>query len=183
MHTTPTTRSSARSFSPVLLAALALLVASPAFAVEPGDRAVDFEEKSLDGKGTLSLSEHRGKVVYLDFWASWCTPCAAAIPMIEDLRKEFPADEFQVLAVNLDKSAAKARKFLRKNPVGYPVAHDPRGVLPKKFGLETMPTSYLIDRNGVVRYVHRGFRKDDIDEIRAEIAKQIRKSGGAAKRR
>ena len=182
------TPSDSRPTRPSLVAIAAsvaalLLATSPALAVEPGERASDFTQKSLDGKGEHSLSEHRGKVVYLDFWASWCTPCAAAIPMIEELRREFPEDDFQVLAVNLDKSATKARKFLKKNPVGYPIAHDPRGRIPKQFGVETMPTSYLIDRDGVVRYVHRGFRKDDIDEIRAEISKLVERGSGVAKQR
>ena len=80
-----------------------------------------------------------------------------------------------MLAVNLDKNPKRATKFLKRNPVGYPSVTDPRGRVPKMFGLETMPTSYLIDRDGVIRYVHKGFRKGDIEEIRAEISKLVKK--------
>ena len=80
-----------------------------------------------------------------------------------------------MVAVNLDKSTKKAKKFLQRNPIGYPSAWDPRRKLPRAFGLETMPTSYLIDRQGVVRYVHKGFRDGDIEEIRRQIQRWIRK--------
>jgi thiol-disulfide isomerase/thioredoxin len=128
---------------------------------------------SLDGKGTVSLEKYRGKVVYLDFWASWCAPCLKAIPEIEAMRKELANDGFQVVAVNLDTSPKKALRFLAKNPIGYPSASDPKGRLPKQFGVDTMPTSYLIDGEGVIRYVHRGFQRGDGTKLRAEIRKLL----------
>lgn len=162
-----------KRFGSWLCVLLLLLAGSPAWALEAGDEAADFEAPLL-GKDTLvSLSDHLGKVVYLDFWASWCDPCQKAIPAIEKLRSEFPAEDFQVLAVNVDKNTKKATKFLKKNPIGYPSVSDPRGKLPRKYGLETMPTSYLIDRDGVIRYVHKGFRKGDVEEIRAQITKLL----------
>ena len=111
--------------------------------------------------------------MYLDFWASWCAPCAKALPALEKLRKEFPAEEFQVVAVNLDRDVSVAKTFLKRRPVGYPSAHDPEGALPDRFGVETMPTSFLIDRDGIVRYVHKGFRKSDVDEIRSRIQELV----------
>ncbi len=163
------------------IAALAALLfsvfcfdASVGFAVEPGKKAPNFRGKKLEGQGTLGLSDYRGKVVYLDFWASWCAPCLKAVPAIEELRKEFPESKFQVLAVNVDKKAKKALKFLAKHPVGYPSVANPKGDIPGKFGLETMPSSYLIDQNGVVRYVHKGFRDGDLEEIRKEVKKVLR---------
>ena len=159
------------------VAALLVVLASPAWALGEGDAAKDFEAPLLGQKGSkkVSLSDHRGKVVYLDFWASWCDPCQAALPEIEKLRGEFPAKDFQVVAVNVDKSAKKATKFLRKNPVSYPSLADPKGRVPRMFGLETMPTSYLIDRDGVIRYVHKGFRKGDMEEIREKISALVKK--------
>jgi len=85
------------------------------------------------------------------------------------MRGEFPGDEFQVIAINLDQKAKKALRFLEKNPIGYPSAADPKGSLPGQFGVETMPTSYLIDRDGVIRYVHKGFSRGDGSRIREEI--------------
>ena len=85
------------------------------------------------------------------------------------MRSEFPAEEFQIIAVNLDQKPKKAVRFLSKNPIGYPSASDPKGLLPGQFGVDTMPTSYLIDREGVIRYVHRGFQRGDESKLRHEI--------------
>jgi len=156
----------------LLLALLSLggLLAAPTVtALEAGDPAPAFALPSLTGEGTVELARHRGKLVYLDFWASWCAPCLTAIPEIEKLRQEFPADRFQVIAVNLDRKTRKALRFLEKNPIGYPSASDPEGRLPTRFGVDTMPTSYLIDGDGVIRLVHRGFKRGDGEDLRREI--------------
>lgn len=138
-------------------------------ALEAGDRAPDFALPSLTESGTVELARHRGKIVYLDFWASWCAPCLTAIPEIERMRQELPADRFQVIAVNLDQKPAKALRFLDRNPIGYPSASDPKGRLPTQFGVDTMPTSYLIDGDGVIRHVHRGFKRGDGQSLRQTI--------------
>ena len=149
---------------------LGLLLASVAASgIELGSPAPLFAGRALSGSGTLSLADQRGKVVYLDFWASWCAPCVTGMPLIDALRKEFDPDDFVVLAVNVDGDPEQARKFLARRPVGYASASDPEGELPEQFGLRTMPTSYLIDRQGVVRYVHEGFRKGDVEDLRREI--------------
>ena len=152
------------------LAMLAICLAPiGALALEEGDRAPAFSAPSLTSDGNVGLTDHRGKIVYLDFWASWCAPCLKAIPEIEEMRAEFPADQFQIIAVNLDQKKKKALRFLEKNPIGYPSAADPKGRLPGQFGVDTMPTSYLIDRDGVIRYVHRGFSRGDGSKLREEI--------------
>ena len=158
-----------------LLVAAAGLLAGPAAALDVGDRAPDFAAPSLAGDAPVELSKYRGKVVYLDFWASWCGPCLVAIPEIEEMRSEFPSDRFQIVAVNLDKKKKKALRFLDKHPVGYPSASDPKGRLPGQYGVETMPTSYLIDAEGVIRYVHRGFERGDGSKLREEIRALLEK--------
>jgi peroxiredoxin len=152
-----------------------VVLATPAAALEPGDKAPAFNLPALDGKGKVSLESHRGKVVWLDFWASWCPPCLSSLPELEELRKQMPAGEFQIVAINLDEDQKKALKFLARNPVGYPSGSDPKGALPDQYGLETMPTSYLIDRKGVVRVVHKGYREGDMKKIRAEVRKWVAK--------
>jgi thiol-disulfide isomerase/thioredoxin len=152
----------------------ALALAAAAGAIQQGDRAPAVQGKRLDGQGQLSLESLRGKVVYLDFWASWCKPCAISLPALDELRKEFPADDFAVIAVNVDRDPEVARTFLSRRPVGYPSLADPEGQLPVRFGVETMPTSFLIDRNGVIRRVHRGFRKSDVPELRTAIQELVR---------
>ena len=146
-----------------------LICASAAGALEVGDRAPQFTAPSLDGGRDLSLAAYRGKVVYLDFWASWCAPCLTSLPLLEELRAELSGEDFQVLAVNVDADPKAARKFLARRPVGYPSAMDPEGRLPERFQIEKMPTSFLIDRQGVIRHVGRGFRRSDIDRLRAHI--------------
>lgn len=158
----------------VLLTALAgAALASPAAALDAGDPAPDFRAKALGSRETHSLADYRGKVVYLDFWASWCAPCAVALPVIDSFREEFGADGFEVLAVNVDSDPAKALQFLSLRPVGYPSVADPEGELPRRFEVQTMPTSFLIDRQGVIRRVHRGFKKSDEDELRREIVELL----------
>jgi peroxiredoxin len=162
-----------RARSRALLVSAFLLVAGLApgavRAVEAGQPAPSFSARALDGDSTLALASYKGKVVFLDFWASWCGPCQNAMPVIESLRNEFPADQFQVLAVNVDQDPKKAREFLERRKVGYPSVSDPEGHLPATYGLKTMPTSYIIDRSGVVRFVHAGFRPSDVEGLRSEI--------------
>ena len=153
-------------------ALLAVAFAAPLRALELGDEAPAFSAPGLAG-GTVSLASYRGKVVYLDFWASWCGPCAKSLPALDQLRREFAPGDFQIVAVNLDRNPAVAARFLKQRPVGYPSAIDPKGSLPGAFGVEAMPTSFLIDRDGVVRYVHRGFRDSDVDPLRKQIQKLV----------
>jgi thiol-disulfide isomerase/thioredoxin len=163
--------------SPLLrLAGLfAALAAAPAQALEEGDLAPQWSAPALAGGAPVSLAAARGKVVYLDFWASWCAPCRSALPAIDALRREFPPEAFAVLAVNVDREPEAARRFLARSPVGYPSAMDPEGRIPASFGLETMPTSYLIDRQGVIRHVQRGFKRGDVAALRARIAELVGK--------
>lgn len=163
-----------RLFRLGLAVLLALAFAPAALALSEGDRAPAFELPALDGQGEVNLSDYRGKVVWLDFWASWCPPCLVSLPQLEKLRREMPAAKFQIIAINVDDNPKKALKFLAKNPVGYPSGSDPQGKLPEAFDLQTMPTSYLIDQNGVIRHVHKGFHDGDLDSIRAEITKLMR---------
>jgi thiol-disulfide isomerase/thioredoxin len=166
-----------RGLRALLVACSALLLcAAPAAALKEGDKAPIFTAPSLEGGSQVSLSHFRGKVVYLDFWASWCAPCLTSLPLLDELRKEFPAADFQIVAINVDADPKDGRAFLRKRPVGYPSATDPNGSLPSLFAVETMPTSFLIDRQGVIRHVQKGFRKGDLDGLR-EMIKELVASG------
>ncbi|HEY8153454.1 MAG TPA: TlpA disulfide reductase family protein [Myxococcota bacterium] len=166
-------RFGSRRGAAALVLAIGLFVGGAAPAADVGQTAPEFKALALDGGKSISLAAYRGKVVYLDFWASWCPPCLTSLPLLEKLRKEFPSDQFQILAVNVDQDTDKARKFLERTRVGYPSATDPKGRIPETYGIETMPTSFLIDRNGVIRYVHHGFRKGDVGPLRERIKELV----------
>jgi peroxiredoxin len=139
-------------------------------ALSPGMAAPEFELANLmDDTQRRALKDYSGQVVYLDFWASWCGPCLVAMPKIETLRQTIGSDEFVVLAINVDRNLKKARKFLTKIAVGYDSLVDEQGRVSASYGLNAMPSSYVINRAGVVTKVHEGFRDGDEDELRAHI--------------
>jgi thiol-disulfide isomerase/thioredoxin len=148
-----------------------LLAARASAGVQPGEPAPAVALPSLqDAQAAIvSLASLRGKVVYLDFWASWCGPCRISFPQLEQLRRELGPQGFEVLAVNVDEFEADARSFLDQVPVTYPVVRDAAGDTPRSYEILGMPTGFLIDREGVVRLVHQGYRKSDGATLRAEI--------------
>ena len=162
-----------RSLVWVAVLALAAGLAGAALAVAPGDVAPAFKLAKLDGSGDLKLGDLRGKVVFVDFWASWCAPCQKSMPLFDTMAKEFPAEKFELVGVNVDKDLGAAKKALAKRPVSYTIVSDPTGTLPGRYGVETMPMAYLIDGDGAVRYVHKGFRDGDIEKLRAHIKKLL----------
>lgn len=159
----------------VLLLTIALILAPMTQAVSVGDKAPQFTLPKLEGSKKLSLKSYRGKVVYLDFWASWCGPCRQSLPMMNDIRNKLKKKGFEVLAVNLDEEPEAGRAFLKQFPVQYPVVSDVEGKTPEQYGLQGMPTSYLIDRKGKVQLVHVGFKKSDIGELEKKITQLLKK--------
>ncbi len=127
---------------------------------------------------SIRLSDHRGKVVLLDFWSSWCAPCRRAMPHLDALREEFPRNDFEVIAVNVDPVIADGRRFLEQVSVSYPVAADTAAVTAERYGVATLPVSFLIDRAGVVRHVFRGSGTEEVDRLRATLEKLIGGGGG-----
>ena len=160
----------------IALAVALFVAASTGLAVEPGTVAPDFRLMPFAGTRPVSLSDYRGKVVLVDFWASWCGPCRQSLPLYNRLQEDFPASDFAILAVGLDEDAADARTFLREHPVEYTALQNSQGDVAQAFGLKGMPSSYLIDRAGVVRYSHAGFEPRDIDALKREIAELVAKS-------
>ena len=132
---------------PVL--ALAILLCGPgvAGATDAGQPAPNVALP--DAQGTVvALEAMRGKVVYVDFWASWCSPCLQSFPWMNELQQRHSKDGFVVLAVNMDQDRALADAFLKKTVVGFRIEYDPQGTIAQKFEVQAMPTSFLIDRSG-----------------------------------
>ncbi|MBU6443661.1 MAG: TlpA family protein disulfide reductase [Alphaproteobacteria bacterium] len=105
----------------------------------------------------LDLSAYKGKVVYLDFWASWCTPCRQSFPWMNDLETTYGRDGLVVIAINVDHDHELAEDFLQDNSANFKVLYDPNGRIASQFNFRDMPTSYLIGRDGKIHYVHNGF--------------------------
>jgi cytochrome c biogenesis protein CcmG, thiol:disulfide interchange protein DsbE len=110
---------------------------------------------------SLDLSSFRGRVVYLDFWASWCAPCRQSFPWMETLKRTYGDQGLEVITVNLDTDRADADKFLKQFHPTFDVRFDPKGELAEFYKVHGMPASVLIDRHGVTRFAHVGFRPVD----------------------
>lgn len=157
---------------PTLLACLALsaLCATTAFALRVGARAPEIGLEDMNGR-RVTIGSLRGKVVLVDIWASWCEPCAAEMPVLERLYRAHRGDGFTVVGVSVDSERGNIDRFFQRHGrVSFPVVHDPSGRrVARAYGTPAMPTSYLIDRNGVVRHVHAGFRASDAQALEREI--------------
>lgn len=117
----------------------------------------------------LDFGSYRGKVIYLDFWATWCPPCRKSMPFMMSMRKELGDEGLEVVAISVDEEKEAVNRFLARYPVNFAIAHDPDGDCPQKFEVMAMPSSYLIDRQGRIRYVHLGFRDGDKNEMREKV--------------
>ena len=117
----------------------------------------------------LDLSQYKGKVVYLDFWASWCKPCRQSFPWMNAMQAKYAGDGLVVVSVNLDEEHADADKFLKQVPADFTIVYDPEGKLAEQYKLIGMPTSFLIGRDGQVAKRHAGFFDSSPAEYEAEI--------------
>jgi thiol-disulfide isomerase/thioredoxin len=116
------------------------------------------------------LPRLKGKVVYLDFWASWCGPCKASFPVLNNWQQQFAANGFTVLGVSVDEKASEMGQFLKSMPASFPVVRDATQKLVANADVKTMPTSFLIDRKGTIRHVHQGFRRQDEETLTRQIS-------------
>lgn len=152
----------------VLLAGLA---GFQAHAVTLQELAPDFTLKTLDGPN-LRLEEYRGQVVLINFWASWCGPCRQEMPILDRLHQRYEDTGFAVLGVNVEGSEGPARQLLDKVPVTFPVLIDENQRVSELYRLKAMPSTIVVDRDGVVRYVHLGYRPGDEAKY-VEMVKQL----------
>jgi thiol-disulfide isomerase/thioredoxin len=133
-------------------------------AVEPSPR-VELVLPVLEG-GSLGLDEHRGKVVVVNFWASWCPPCIEEMPGIQRLAEEMRGKPFQVIAVNVGDDELKVKRVVKHLGIGFPVLLDRDSAMFNRWGADVLPTTYVLDTEGAVRYVGRGPLEWDGSEIR-----------------
>lgn len=152
-----------------LIAALVFGLAAQAEELS-GHAAPGFTIASLDGS-KIDLAQLKGKVVYLDFWASWCGPCRKSFPWMQEMQKKYGAQGLQVVAVNLDQEASERDAFMKKlgfTP-SFQIGLDPQGKVAENYRVKGMPSSYLIDANGITKLEHPGFREETAPKIESAI--------------
>ncbi len=152
----------------IFLTAALLSINSHATTAGP---APEFNLPTKEGK--ISLANMRGKVVLLDFWASWCGPCRQSFPWMNDMQAKYRNQGFEVIAVNLDQEPDAAAEFLEKIPAAFSVAYDPDGITPQAYEVIGMPSAYLIDRDGRIHSQHIGFQNDRRNNYEAEIRRLL----------
>ncbi|MDH4234555.1 MAG: TlpA family protein disulfide reductase [Gallionella sp.] len=130
--------------------------------------------------GQISLSEHKGKVVYLDFWASWCSPCRASFKWLNEAQERYGSQGLVIIAVNVDQDKEAARQFLKENPANFKIGFDPEGGVAKSYQVRGMPSSYLIDRDGRLQSSHIGYRLKDKSALEEEVRKLVSEAKLAA---
>ncbi|ARU56373.1 thiol-disulfide isomerase-like protein [Oleiphilus messinensis] len=153
-----------------LVFSLLLSVPNPSSANTP---APDFTLKSTTGQN-LRLNDYRGQVVLLNFWASWCGPCRQEMPELEKIQQKWSKYGFTVLAVNVDAQQALADKFLQSQSVSFPVLYDHQNRVTQLFEVKAMPSTVLIDRNGIARHWHMGYQPGYELEYESQVKALIR---------
>jgi len=148
-----------------------LQMTTQASALELGAQAPDFELPGVSEK--VKLSKAKGKLVYLDFWASWCGPCKQSFPWMNAMQEKYRAQGLEVIAINLDENNPDAQKFLASVPAKFTIGFDTKGATPESYGVKGMPTSYLIGRDGKVIFQHMGFNAADKDKLEQKIQSNL----------
>ncbi|NOQ89343.1 MAG: redoxin domain-containing protein [Gammaproteobacteria bacterium] len=141
-----------------------------AFAAQAPDFKLDGQQKQIQ------LSDYRGKIVYLDFWASWCQPCRKSFSWMNKMQSLYGKEGFKVIAINLDESRANADKFLKRVPADFDIAFDPRGDTAETYKVRAMPSSYIIDKQGKLVHANLGFHSNDEDKLEEKIRNLLRQS-------
>ncbi|MGE0622252.1 MAG: TlpA family protein disulfide reductase [Pseudomonadales bacterium] len=153
------------------IALLTLTVSMDGHAVAISDSAPDFTLKSLEGSN-LRLEEYRGQVVLLNFWASWCGPCRQEMPLLDRLHHRYEDTGFAVLGVNVEGEIAPAQEIVDKTNVTFPILIDDGQKVSQMYNLQAMPSTVVIDRDGVVRYIHLGYKPGDEAKY-VEVVKEL----------
>jgi thiol-disulfide isomerase/thioredoxin len=137
-------------------------------------------QTALAADDKLDLSRFRGKVVLVDFWASWCAPCRQSVPWLNDMHAKYRDRGLVVIGVNVDRERAEAQRFLKQIPADFEIVYDPDGSLAARYQVPGMPSSYLFGRDGQPAGAHIGFRNGTREEREAELERLLSSSGASA---
>lgn len=149
----------------IALLFFALLPLSTTSALDKGDALADCDLTSIGDNRLHPLRQFQGKVLYLDFWASWCAPCAKSFPFLNGLNSKLKDRGLQIIGINLDEDAEDAKRFLVDFPPNFTVVTDGNQQCAQNYDVKAMPSSYLIDRKGIIRHVQLGFRAGEGEEL------------------
>ena len=138
-----------------------------------GQVAPDFVLRSATGEN-LRLSEYRGDVVLINFWATWCGPCRQEMPLLDDLYGRYKRVGFNLLGVNIDEDSRRAMQMVQELGVNFPVLFDENKEVSKLYEVEAMPVTILVDREGIVRHVHHGYKPGYEEKYLTEIRSLLR---------
>ena len=154
----------------IVAVSTAILIATAHAEIKVGDAFPALTSVGLAKLGAGELPPTNGKVLLVDFWASWCAPCKASFPMMAKLHQDYAGRGLVIAAVGVDEKPAAALAFVRKLAPPFPTVHDREQKLVQQVVVPTMPTTYLIGRDGRVRSIHQGYRGDSTErELRKEI--------------
>lgn len=136
-------------------------------------KAPDFTLKSNSGKN-IRLSDLRGQVVMINFWASWCGPCRQEMPILDQLYKRYSKLGFTLIGVNVEQDSGKANAYLKDIPVSFPILYDTANQTSKLYNINAMPTTVMVDRNGNMRFIHHGYKPGYENDYKKQIKALIR---------
>jgi len=153
----------------LLLAAAFAMPGLADAAVKVGDPAIDFSLTPRGGGAPVSLSSLKGQVVLINFWASWCGPCRQEFPLLDTIYKKYKKQGFTIVGLNVEPDQNDAEGFLKQNPVTFPILYDPKDEVSKRYGVGGMPSVALVDRNGVVRWLHKSYVPGDENEYLNQV--------------
>ncbi|MBU2918184.1 TlpA family protein disulfide reductase [Psychrosphaera sp. F3M07] len=146
-----------------------LAITNTTIASESNEKASAFELPHLTSGIMTSLSDYKGKVVYVDFWASWCKPCKKSFPVLNEFHNKYKQQGFEVIAINLDEDKLNALAFLQQHKVDYSVLYDEDAKVAQQYKVQAMPSAYFIDKKGIIRLVHKGYMDSDKTKIKQVI--------------
>ncbi|MBA1148101.1 TlpA family protein disulfide reductase [Ectothiorhodospiraceae bacterium WFHF3C12] len=152
---------------------LALAFSGAALALSKNEPAPGFTLKSNSGDN-VKLSELRGQVVMVNFWASWCGPCRQEMPLLDALHQRYKSLGFTVLGVNVEEDPAAARDLLDEVPVSFPILFDSSNRVSEAYEVDAMPSTVILDRDGNVRYIHKGYVPGDENKYQEVVRALIR---------
>ena len=161
----------------ILIIGWLAIIPSLAFSAKLGETAPSFSLKSISGSGWVDLDSQPEKILYIDFWASWCGPCKLSFPSMIKLKELFKDDPFEIIAISVDADSKTAKKFLDSYKINFKVALDSDGAAAEKYALPGMPSSFLLDQDRKVIAKHKGFRKSDFTKIKEEIEEALKRTG------